>query len=421
MLTNLTAPSTALSSTTTLGFALNGTTPGDGVAPLTYTQMNVTGPLSLNGNALQVTHGPTGATAGDTFTIVQTTGGVTGTFNGLAEGATVTAQDGSQFTISYLFNGGDDVTLTAITPAGFSYDSVSKTLTITGSAATNTFTYFQGSAVDGSGTLQTTCDFTLNGATVAYPQSQLSQVDANGQGANSLAVFITNDTYVGSDGQTHETAETVVLGPGGGSLNKPNAAGTFQVFVLLNGFSTSYAYVGRADSATLEGIASPRNLQNTFVTAGSYSYIFGDGEFHLVSGAKYVYGYESDPADQAWQYDAAGSLDAFVASGNAYSYMSGSDTNGNTFFNVAVGFQVTYGIATHGNAIAYLIDSPGNDVFFGSTTYSYLSGTDSTGSVFNVAEAFSLVYGESFVGGTDFAYNYAPTQNILNSRWILLT
>jgi len=40
--------------------------------------------------------------------------------------------------------------------------------------------------------------------------------------------------------------------------------------------------------------------------------------------------------------------------------------------------QVNYGIATHGNAIAYLIDSPGNDTFVGNMTESYLSGSDDT-------------------------------------------
>ena len=55
---------------------------------------------------------------------------------------------------------------------------------------------------------------------------------------------------------------------------------------------------------------------------------------------------------------------------------------------------------------------------YGHNAYIY---DPNTGSVFNVAEAFSLVYSESFVGGTDFAYNHDPIHNILNSRWILLT
>jgi hypothetical protein len=91
------------------------------------------------------------------------------------------------------------------------------------------------------------------------------------------------------------------------------------------------------------------------------------------------------------------------------------------FFNVGVGFHVAYGISTHGNAIRYLIDSPGNDTFVGNTTVSYLSGSDSMGNVFNVAEAFALVYAESFVGGNDYAYNHDASHNILNSKWNLLT
>jgi hypothetical protein len=100
--------------------------------------------------------------------------------------------------------------------------------------------------------------------------------------------------------------------------------------------------------------------------------------------------------------------------------MSGTDA-GQSFFNVAVGFGVNYGIATHGRSIAYLIDSPGNDTFFGSTALSYLSGTTAGQSLFNEAEGFALVNGESFVGGMDFAYNFDPNHNLLAGKWILLT
>src|SRR5205823_1892952 len=112
-------------------------------------------------------------------------------------------------------------------------------------------------------------------------------------------------------------------------------------------------------------------------------------------------------------------LDAFVDSGNAFSYMSGSDA-GQSFYNVAVGFGVSYGIATHDQSFAYLIDSPGNDVFVGYASYSYLSGNDSNGSLFNVAEGFRLVFGQSFVGGADLAYNFASFVNVLGGPWDLL-
>ncbi len=49
---------------------------------------------------------------GDSFTIIHTTAGVIGTFNGVAEGSSVVTSDGTTFTITYKGNGGDDVVLT---------------------------------------------------------------------------------------------------------------------------------------------------------------------------------------------------------------------------------------------------------------------------------------------------------------------
>jgi hypothetical protein len=300
---------------------------------------------------------------------------------------------------------------------GFAYDLVTKVLTITG---TN-FNFTQATTADATG-LHTLYTFAIDGTKQTYQDTELSQVIINGSGAGAQAVLITSDTYVGTDGKTHETAESVQSGPGGGIVDRIDANGNANLFLTLTGFHTSYAYVGRADSAQLKG-AVGSGIQNVFVTAGNYAYEFqaGGNEFHLISGAATVHGFAVNSTDQAWHYDAAGGLDSFVASGNAFSYMSGSDTSGNSFFNVAVGFQTTYGVSTHGNAIAYLIDSPGNDTFVGNTALSYLSGSDTAGAVFNVAEGFALVYAESILGGTDFAYNRDPRHNILSGPWIVLT
>jgi hypothetical protein len=105
-----------LSSASTVGITINGTTPGDGVAAGSYTQLNVTGSIDLNSAALAVAYGASTA-VGTTFTIVQTTAGVSGTFGGLSEGATVIASDGVQFRISYQGNGGNNVVLTQLTQA----------------------------------------------------------------------------------------------------------------------------------------------------------------------------------------------------------------------------------------------------------------------------------------------------------------
>jgi hypothetical protein len=311
-----------------------------------------------------------------------------------------------------------------VTPPGFSYDAASKVLTITGTASNgNDFELSQASTLDGPGVLHTTTTLTLfslstfTGDTISVPDFLLAGINVTAQGPNpNAATLITNDTYTGSDGLQHETFETVGLGPSTSHLFKYDAHGGLAMSVQLDGFLTIYAYVGHSDTG---GISATPGGENIFVTAGAYSYVTGQGQYYEISGARYVYGYSANASDQAWHYDTA-ALDAFVASGNAFSYMSGTDA-GQSFFNVAVGFQVVYGIATHGQSYAYLIDSPGNDVFVGYAPYSYMSGTDSTGSLVNVAEGFLLVYAQSFVDGTDYAYNYDPSHNILNSRWILLT
>ena len=55
-------------------------------------------------------------TKGEQFTIVQSTAPVVGTFQGLPEGASLTIGN-TPFTISYAGGGGDDIVLTAGTPA----------------------------------------------------------------------------------------------------------------------------------------------------------------------------------------------------------------------------------------------------------------------------------------------------------------
>ena len=91
---------------------LNGTAAGTG-----YDQVAVTGSVNLTGATLTTTVAPGFTPAGNTqFTLVANDGTdpVTGTFAGLAEGATVTA-GGGRFTISYAGGDGNDVVLT-VTP-----------------------------------------------------------------------------------------------------------------------------------------------------------------------------------------------------------------------------------------------------------------------------------------------------------------
>jgi hypothetical protein len=101
-----------------LAVRLNGTTLGS-----QYDQLSVLGTVNVTGAALSVTLGYAPALS-DTFVIVSNDVGdaVTGTFAGLAEGATFVS-GGRTFQISYAGGvGGNDITLTvtALTPVELS-------------------------------------------------------------------------------------------------------------------------------------------------------------------------------------------------------------------------------------------------------------------------------------------------------------
>lgn len=124
----------ALSFGSDLAIVINGTT-----VDAQYTQLNVAGAVNLSGVDL-VLSGSYVPVVGQTFLIVANDGtdAITGTFNGLAEGATITNFLGSAHnaTISYLGigGGGNDVllTVTAVLPvelAGFNV-SVDRTAAI---------------------------------------------------------------------------------------------------------------------------------------------------------------------------------------------------------------------------------------------------------------------------------------------------
>src|SRR6266404_4129017 len=78
--------------------------------------------------------------------------------------------------------------------AVFTYDAPTQTLTITGSAAQNSFNYAQASTQDVAG-LHTNYTFTMNGITQSYTDAQLAKVIVNApaQGAFATADLLTND------------------------------------------------------------------------------------------------------------------------------------------------------------------------------------------------------------------------------------
>ncbi|MFN3459389.1 MAG: autotransporter-associated beta strand repeat-containing protein [Oceanibaculum sp.] len=112
----------------TASFELDGTTAGT-----LYDQIDVTGTVDLGGATLSLDIGYT-PTAGDTYLIIENDGvdAITGTFDGLAEGARFTS-GGYSFEISYAGGDGNDVVLTVsavVTPPPPAPDPVPDTVTI---------------------------------------------------------------------------------------------------------------------------------------------------------------------------------------------------------------------------------------------------------------------------------------------------
>jgi hypothetical protein len=292
------------------------------------------------------------------------------------------------------------------------------TLTIYGTPVNDNFVFAKSTTVSG-GIVSTTYTFTMDDQQMTYTDAQVKNVNVYGLGGYDTAVVYLNDTFVNNNfpGQSQQLPFTAVATAGGGYV----LDNTGKAFMSFSGFQNSSSYLpdqvtGYLYTPPFNKIAS--NFPSLLVTAANYSYVSGNGQFHLVSGGKAVYGYSTNVTDQAYHYD-EGSKSTFVASGDAYSYMSGAD--GIPYFNVAVGFKTVYAFATPGiGDVAYFYDSPGNDSFVGNTTISYLSGNTGGNAYIDVAEGFGHVYAESFVGGLDFAYNFDASVNTVIGSFVLI-
>jgi hypothetical protein len=142
--------------------------------------------------------------------------------------------------------------------------------------------------------------------------------------------------------------------------------------------------VGTTDTAFLYSSAG-----DTVAESPNYSYLEATGLFAVANGFPVVYAYgSSDGTDQAWLYGSGGN-DAFVAT-PTYAYLSGS-VGSLSFFNVAVGFQLTWGVGNGGSNMAYLYDSDGDDVFVATNGAAAMKGTgyENMGLGFTAVAAFA--------------------------------
>jgi trimeric autotransporter adhesin len=174
----------SLATGSTVSTSLNGATAGTG-----YGQFDVGGPTTIAGTTLKVSLGFT-PTLNETFTLLKNTSGsaITGTFTGLAEGATTTV-NGFALKISYVGGAGHDIVLT---------NTTAPNTTSTALTASSTSISF-GQSVTLTATVTSTAGGTPTGSVQFFAgTTSLGTVNLSGD----VATLATTSLPVGSDSVT---------------------------------------------------------------------------------------------------------------------------------------------------------------------------------------------------------------------------
>jgi hypothetical protein len=240
-----------------------------------YDQLNVTGTVNLGGSTLNTALGFASA-VGNTFTIVHSTAGLSGTFNGLANGAIFSA-GGDSFQISYTST---DAVLTQVKANTTTALSSLANPAVNGQAVTYIAAVTPVSP--NTGTPTGTVTFTVDG--VAQPNATLS----NGQATLSVSNFTVashtvsvayngdanfNTSSSASLTQTVNAASTTTAVSSSGSPAVFGQAVTFSATVTANSPSTATP-AGSAqffDGATSLGTVSLDNTGSASLTTSALS------------------------------------------------------------------------------------------------------------------------------------------------------
>jgi hypothetical protein len=243
-------------------------------------------------------------------------------------------------------------------------------LTVKGTSGNDVFAFTPGATRDA---------MTRNGVSLAVDTAAVpGGVVFNGGGGSDSATL---SAVAGA-------ANTLVLGPAGGSLSGPG----YKVTVSGVAQVVAVGHAGDDDRAYLAGSA----CNDVFVGTPTYAYLSGPGYFEQADSFFVALATGAGGSDTA--YLSGGGNDAFVGT-PAYAYLYGSG-----FFNQANGFAVAVGTnTTAGTGQAYLYgDAHAANVFVGTAGYSYLYGGSA---FFNQANGFQTVVGWA-ASAADAAYLY---------------
>lgn len=260
-------------------------------------------------------------------------------------GVTVVASGAAVYT-------GEVTVLEADEPVPFVVDG--NTVTFTGTAGDDTFTFLAGLAEH---------RVTLNGQTWAFDAALITRIECEGNGGNDAATL------------TAASGDHAVLNKGR---------------VTLTG-ADYLAEVTDVATVTIEGQGAGTAVFNDsqgddyFVGAPAESSMSGEGYLNTVTGFDNVTAVSTaGGTDEARLYDSAGD-DTFVGK-EEYSYLRGEG------FTLRVeGFDSIYASASTGNDGASLYDMSGDDVFVGTAAYAYMDGQ----AVLNHTEGFDMVLAQA--------------------------
>ena len=277
---------------------------------------------------------------------------------------------------SFGFNG-NSIFLGSVSSIAFAGGGQTDTLTLTGSAGSDTVTFQNGQLT-----------MTGSGYTITSQAIESLVIGNGGLAGNDTAHLhgtAGDDTFTG-------TVSLGMLEGGGFSAS-------------VTGFDSVYAYgTGGQDVAHLyDGIG-----RDSFVAGSGYALLrnTGGGFYNYTSGFATVYGYATNGGfDTATVYDSQGD-DTFTAHPT---YATITDSQ-NTYFRRVEGFEGVYAFATAGGSDdARLYDGTTNDRFNGRPEFGLLR--DSLGSFHNYAAGFARVFAYANQGGDDRAYLYDGSAN----------
>src|SRR5205823_26051 len=142
--------------------------------------------------------------------------------------------------------------------------------------------------------------FTMNSEQMSYTDAQVKTVLVYGLGGNDTGVVDLSDSFtITGQNSPQQLPFTAVLNTGGGYVL--NNIG--DVFLQFYQFTNSAAYLPNNVSGFLY---TPPSSNSRLVTAGHYSYVTGNGEFHLINGGSALYGFSTNASDQVYHYDGPG-------------------------------------------------------------------------------------------------------------------